>query len=95
MEIQAKWLRLILRLTNKIYLKKQAILQQASIKVLVNIIVLIFLEILLGFLSLPLYFGMKSADTQEYFEEKGGYGKINFDYNLRRPLTLTGVGVVF
>lgn len=95
MKIQAKWLSLILLLTNRIYLKKQNLLQQTSIKALVNIIALIFLEIILAIISLPLYLGMKPAQTKAYLEEKGGYKKITFDYNLRRLLTLTGVGVVF
>lgn len=58
-----------------------------------HVFVLISLEIILAFISTPLYLGIKSASVSAYFREKGGYEKINFDYNIRRVLTLTGVGI--
>jgi hypothetical protein len=89
-----KWLNLVLLLTNKIYNKKQFIINQAGLGAVYNIFVLILLEIFLGIISLPLYLSLKSAAVVAFFEEKGAYAKINFDYNLRRVLTLTGVAIV-
>lgn len=89
-----RWLNLVLLLTNKIYTKKQLIIGQAGLGAVYNIFVLILLEIFLGIISLPLYLGLKSAAVVAFFEEKGAYAKVNFDYNLRRVLTLTGVAIV-
>lgn len=91
--MKTKWLDFVLRLTNRIYSRKQLMLQQEGLKSLVNIIVLVSLEIFLAVVSLPLYLTTKSGGVVAYFEEKGGYKKVSFDYNLRRILTLTGVGV--
>ncbi|MDD4901448.1 MAG: hypothetical protein PHS62_05135 [Patescibacteria group bacterium] len=88
-----KWLNLVLLLTNRIYKRKQLIIGQAGLGVVYNIIFLIFLEIILGIVSLPLYLGMKSAGVTAFMSEKGTYTKVSFDYNLRRVLTLTGVGI--
>ncbi len=89
-----KWLNLVLLLTNRIYQRKQEIIGQTGLGVIKNITALIFLEIFLGFLSIPLYLSMKSGKVTAFFSEKGTYEKVDFDYNLRRILTLTGVGIV-
>ena len=81
-------------MTNRVYSRKQLILGQIGLVAVVNIIVLIASEIVLGFISLPLYLTLKPEKVVAYFSEKGSYAKINFDYNLRRILTVTGVGVV-
>ncbi len=88
-----KWLNLVLLLTNRIFNRKQTVIGQAGLGVIWNILVLVFLEILLAIVSLPLYLGLKSAGVMAFFSEKGTYEKVSFDYNLRRILTLTGVGI--
>jgi len=88
-----KWLNLVLLLTNHIYKKKQLIIGQAGLGVVYNIFLLILLEIILGIVSLPLYIGLKPKGVTAYLSEKGAYAKVSFDYNLRRVLTLTGVGI--
>lgn len=88
-----QWLNLILLLTSYIYKKKQSIAGQAGAGVIFNILLLIFLEIILGIISLPLYFGLKSNEVTAFMSEKGAYTKVSFDYTLRRVLTLTGVGI--
>ena len=93
--LKARWLNFVLSLTNKIYERKQLIIKGVGLGVVVNMMVLISQEIFLGFVSFPLYLGLKSAKVTAYFEEKGGYSKISFDYNLRRILTLTGMSVIF
>ena len=85
----------VLLLTNKIYRQKQLVIEKSGLFSVVNIVKLVALEFFLGLISFPLYLGLKSAKVTAYFEEKGGYEKISFDYNLRRVLTLTGVGVIF
>lgn len=89
-----KWLNLVLLLTNRIFDRKQKIIGQTGMGAAYNILVLIFLEILLGLVSIPLYIGMKSSGVVAFFSEKGTYAKINFDYNIRRVITLTGVGII-
>lgn len=69
------------------------IVGQSGPSVVSNILILIILEIVLGFVSLPLYLGMKSTGVTAFFEDKGTYKKVSFDYNLRRVLTLTGTGI--
>lgn len=91
--MKAKWLNLILSLTNRIYTRKKGLVGSAGLKGAGGVFVLIFLELFLAFISLPLYLGLKPSSVTAYLEEKGGYGKINFDYSLRRILTLTGVGI--
>ena len=89
-----KWLNLILVLTNRIYNRKQLIMRQNGLAATVSIITIVFLEFFLALLSLPLYLTLKSAKVEAYFAEKGSYAKINFDYNLRRILTVAGASVV-
>jgi len=89
-----QWLNLVLLLTNRIFNKKQQIVGQTGLGAAYNILNLIFLEIFLGFISLPLYVGMKSSGVVAFFADKGAYAKVNFDYNLRRVITLTGVGII-
>jgi hypothetical protein len=92
--MKKKWLNLVLLLTNRIYSRKKQVIDLSGLSVFVNIFVLIFLEIALGILSMPLYLGMKSGGVTAFFSEKGVYKKISFDYSLRRVLTLTGVGII-
>lgn len=93
--MRRRWLNFILSLTNRIYSRKQAIIRQEGIKIILSIVVLFFLEIFLGIVSFPLYLGLKSANVTAFLEEKGSYEKIAYDYNLRRILTLTSAGIVF
>lgn len=88
------WLNLILQLTNRIYQRKQKVVGQEGLTVAGNVFVLIFLEVFLAVMSLPLYLNLKTEKITAFLEEKGGYAKIVFDYSLRRVLTLTGVGVI-
>ena len=89
-----KWLNLVLLLTNRIYNRKQQIIGQVGLVAVYNIFLLIVWEIALGVISLPLYLTLKSEVVTAYMAERGGYGKVAFDYNLRRILTVTGVGIV-
>jgi len=91
--MKARWLNLILSLTNRIYTRKQELISSTGTKGARGVFVLFFLEIFLAFISIPLYLGLKPASVTAYFKEKGVYEKINFDYSLRRVLTLTGVGI--
>ena len=93
--LKARWLNFVLLLTNKIYERKQLVFKGVGLGVVVNMLVLISQEFFLGIISIPLYLGLKSEKVTAYFQEKGGYRKISFDYNLRRILTLTGMSVVF
>lgn len=93
--MRERWLNFILALTNRIYTIKQEIIRKEGLKVVFSIVVLFFSEILLGIVSLPLYLGMKPANVTAYFEEKGGYEKIAYDYSLRRILTLTSATIIF
>lgn len=88
------WLNLVLRLTNRIYQLKQGVVRQEGLSAVGNVFVLIFLESLLAIVSLPLYLNLKTESVTAFLEEKGSYAKINVDYNLRRILTLSGVGIV-
>jgi len=88
------WLNLVLQITNRIYQRKQRVVGQEGISATGNVFVLIFLEMVLAVVSLPLYLNLKPERITAFLEEKGGYGKIVFDYNLRRVLTLTGVTIV-
>ena len=92
--MKTKWLNFVLLLTNRIYARKQNILTLTGIQTVGGILVLILLEIILAIVSLPIYLTTKSDGVVAYFEEKGGYEKVAFDYNLRRILTMTGVGVI-
>ncbi len=87
------WLNLVLSLTNRIYSRKQELIRSTGIKGVQHVFVLVFLEIFLAFISIPLYLGLKSALIPVYLKEKGSYEKISFDYNLRKVLTLTGLGI--
>lgn len=88
------WLNLVLRLTNQIFGRKQRVLASEGPAAVLNVFILIFFEVILAVISLPLYLNLKTEKITAYLEEKGGYAKINFDYNLRRIITLTGVGVI-
>lgn len=93
--MQARWLNLVLLLTNCIYSRKQLITGQNGLEAVANIVTLIILEIALGVVSLPLYIALSSNTVTAHLTAKGAYAKVVFDYNLRRILTLTGVGIVF
>lgn len=92
--MNTKWLNLILSVTNRIYEKKQQVIKGTDAKVITAVFNLIFLELFLAVVSLPLYFGTKTSGIIAYFSEKGGYAKIAADYKLRRVLTVSSVGVV-
>ncbi|MDO8659433.1 MAG: hypothetical protein Q7K54_02415 [Candidatus Parcubacteria bacterium] len=81
-------------MSNKIYTKKTKVIGQEGLGVIVNIVSLFVYELLLSVVSLPLYLGLKTAKVTAFFKEKGAYEKIDYDYNLRRVLTLTGVSIV-
>ncbi len=89
-----KWLNIVLRLTNNIYGRKQVVIGQSGLKAVAGIIGLIIMEILLSLISLPLYLALSPKKVMAYFAERGSYAKVNFDYSLRRILTITGVGAV-
>lgn len=89
-----KWLNLVLSLTNKIYFQKQMVLETTGMGIVVNVFNLIFLELTLAIVSLPLYLGIRHSKTVAFLEEKGSFVKIVADYNMRRVLTLTGVGIL-
>ena len=89
-----KWLNLVLSMTNRIYDKKQLIIGRTGLQAIGGIISLIFLEMALSLVSLPLYLAMNSEKAMAYFADKGSYSKITFDYSLRRVLTVTGVTII-
>ena len=88
------WLNLVLRLTNRIYQINQGVMRKDGLAVAGSFFLLILLEILLAIVSLPLYLNLKTQTVTAFLVEKGGYAKITFDYNLRRILTLSGVGLI-
>ncbi len=88
-----QWLNIVLSFTNRIYKRKQLIVGQTGLGAIYNILILILSEIMLGIVSLPLYLSVQSSGVTAFFAEKGTYAKVAFDYNLRRVLTLTGVGI--
>jgi hypothetical protein len=92
--MKSQWLNLVLKLTNLIYTKKQTVIEQNGFRVIISVFVLFVYEIMLSVISLPLYLGLKTASVTAFFRSKGAYDKITYDYNLRRVLTLTGVGIV-
>lgn len=89
--MKSAWLNLILRISNRIYQKKQLLVGLEGIQVVGNIVSLILFELFLAIVSLPLYISVGSQKVVAFFEEKGSYAKVAFDYKLRRILTLTGV----
>lgn len=93
--MRTQWLNLVLLLTNRIYSRKQLIAGQNGLEAVANIFTLVVLEIALGAVSLPLYVALRSDTVTTHLTAKGAYAKVVFDYNLRRVLTLTGVGIVF
>ncbi len=92
--MRSAWLNLVLRLSNRIYERKQLLIGQEGLRILGNIVSLIVLEILLAIVSLPLYVGVGSQNVTAFFAEKGSYAKVSFDYKLRRILTLTGATII-
>lgn len=92
--MKARWLNLILRLTNKIYQKKQTTLETQDFKSIGRLFSIIFLEITLAVVSFPLYLVTNAEKSSAYLAEKGGHKKIAVDYKLRKVLTLTGVGLI-
>ena len=93
--LQTRWLNVVLLLTNRIYEQKQKIIRRSGLSAIFNVFNLVLLELILALVSMPLYLGMKSAGVTAFLEEKSGYEKVTFDYNLRRVLTLTSVSVIF
>lgn len=92
--MKSAWLNLVLRLSNRIYQKKQLLVGQEGIQVVGNIVSLIVLEIVLALVSFPLYLSVGSKNVIAFFEERGEYAKVAFDYKLRRILTVTGVMII-
>lgn len=92
--MKESWLNLILKLTNRIFVRKQELLQQTGVKIIGVVGTLVFFEIVLAIVSLPLYITLRPAHVTAYFGKHGGYAKVTFDYNLRRILTLTGVSIL-
>lgn len=84
---------MVLLLTNRIYQKKHKVVAQSGLGNIYNLFSLIILEIILGIVSFPLYLGLKPEKVTAFLTEKGTYEKVSFDYNLRRILTLSGVGI--
>lgn len=89
-----KWLNLVLTLTNRVYSRKQLIIEQVGLKAITNIVILVVQEMALSLISLPLYLTLRPEKVVAYFSEKGSYDKVDFDYNLRRILTVSGVGII-
>lgn len=93
--MKERWLTLVLRLTNLIYKHKKSEVGKQGVGSILNIVVLMFWEVVLLLVSLPLYITTSTTKVVGFLESKGGYAKIAVDYKLRRVLTLTGVGVIF
>lgn len=93
--LQTRWLNLVLLLTNRIYEQKQQVIRRSGLAAILNVFNLVLLELVLGFISFPLYLGLKPSGVTAYLEEKSSYEKVTFDYNLRRVLTLTSASVIF
>ena len=93
--MKERWLTLVLRLTNLIYQRKQSGIGKQGIESVGNVVVLMFWEVALLIISLPLYLSTSATKVVGFLDSKGGYAKIAVDYKLRRILTLTGVGVIF
>lgn len=91
--MRLQWLSFVLLLTNRIYNCKQRIIGGTGLGAVYNTLVLIFLEAVLAVVSFPLYLTTRPQKVIAFFSEKGAYEKIAFDYNLRRLITLTGVGI--
>ncbi|MDO8668757.1 MAG: hypothetical protein Q7K65_00505 [Candidatus Buchananbacteria bacterium] len=93
--LQTRWLNLVLLLTNRIYEQKQQVIRRSGLSAILNVFNLVLLELFLGLISFPLYLGMRAGKVSTFLEDKSGYEKITFDYNLRRVLTLTSASVIF
>lgn len=93
--MKARWLKFVLGLTNRIYRIKQSIIKKEGLAVVSGVVSLFFYELFLALVSLPLYLGIKPEKVTAFFQEKGTYEKVSYDYSLRRILTLTGVGILF
>ncbi len=92
--MKERWLNIILKLTNLVYQRRESVLGRRGWGNIKNVFVLVWLKMVLFVVSLPLYFTISSNKVAAYFTEKGGYAKIAVDYNLRRILTVTGVGII-
>lgn len=92
--MRERWLNTILKLTNLVYQKRESATGRWGWSNVKNIFALVWLKTVLFIVSLPLYFTISPNKVTAYFTEKGGYAKIAVDYNLRRVLTETGVGII-
>jgi len=92
--MRSSWLNLILRLSNAIFQRKQQLLGEQGLRVVVSILILFFLEGILVVVSFPLYISVGPEKVTAFFVEKGAYARVAFDYRLRRILTLTGVTIL-
>lgn len=88
------WLNIVLFLTNRIYLRKKELVSREGLSAAKSVLVLIGLEILLAFVSFPLYVGLQPQGVTAFLSEKSTYSKVTFDYNLRRILTITSAGII-
>ncbi|MFA5829526.1 MAG: hypothetical protein WC843_03460 [Candidatus Gracilibacteria bacterium] len=92
--MKTQWLNISLKLSNRIYEIRQKIIKQTGLKVIVNIFILFLLETFLALVSLPFYLSIKPDKAVAYMKEHGTYEKVTLNYNLRRVVTLAGLGVV-
>ena len=93
--MRKQWLNIVIYLTNRVYRGKQSVITKTGAAAIAEVFSLILFEIALAIISLPLYVGVKSDTMSAFLAEKGVYEKINFDYAIRRVLTLTGLGIFF
>lgn len=93
--MQAGWLNIVLQLTNRIYAHKQELLRVGGVSAVGIVFVLIGLEIYLAIVSIPLYLSMRPQKVAAFFGEQKTYSQVVFDFNLRRVLTLTSLGIIF
>jgi len=90
--MKERWLNMILLLSNRIYSKKQSILNDEGWKIGKDVLLLVLFQIFLALLSLPLYLSVKPVGLAAFVKDTAKYTRVIADYSLRRILTLTGVG---
>src|SRR3989338_217927 len=88
------WLNLIIKLTSRVYARKQELIYANGLRAAGIVFSLIGLEIYLAFVSLPLYISLRPRKVEAFFSEKKLYGQVVFDFNLRQVLTLTSLGII-
>jgi len=63
-------------------------------RIIYRVFILFILEGFLAAISFPLYVSVGPEKVTAFFDEKGGYSQVAFDYKLRRILTLTGASIL-